>query len=131
MGKENFREKYLICAATQEDIPKLVGMRLKLQKHMEQANSLILRYTDEWRNELPSLYNELLKNSDVVVLKAASKQDGEVIGMMVGTIHEHSHFTMEKSAKINDVWVDNEYRQKGICSQMLSYLLDRLTEKLY
>lgn len=129
MGKENFQEKFSICLATQEDIPELVGMRLKLQEHMEQVNSLILRYTDEWRNELPTLYKELLNNTNVMVLKAVSKQDDEVVGMMVGTIQEHSHFTIERSAKIDDVWVENQHRKKGICSQMLSYLLDRLTEK--
>lgn len=129
MEKEDFQEKYSICTATQEDIPKLVGMRLKLQEHMERANNLILQYTDEWRYELPLLYKDLLKNSNVVILKAVSKQVDEVVGMMVGTIHEHSHFTIEKSAKIDDVWVDNEHRKKGICSQMLLYLRDRLTEK--
>jgi predicted GNAT family acetyltransferase len=51
------------------------------------------------------------------------------VGMIVGTINEHPHFTIEKSVKIDDVWVDNEHRQKGICSQMLSDLLNRFSEQ--
>jgi hypothetical protein len=107
---EKFQEQYSICTATLEDIPELVGMRLKLQDDMEKANTLILRYTDEWRNELPSIYKELLDDSHVVILKADSKQDDDVIGMMVGTIYEHSHFIIDRSAKIDDVWVDNKHR---------------------
>lgn len=126
---ENFEQKYSINTVTEADIPHLVRMRLCLQEHMEQANSLILRYTDKWRNKLPLLFKEMLNNPNVVVVKAVSKQDSEIVGMMVGTISEHQQFTIQRSAKIDDVWVDKNHRQQGICSKMLSGLLNRLTEK--
>lgn len=129
LGMNSFGEKYLINFATKEDIPHLVRMRISLQEHMEQTNSLILRYTDKWRNELPSLFKELLNNSNVLVIKAVSKRDSEVVGMMVGTINEHLQFTIQRSVKIDDVWVDENHRQQGICSKMLSNLLNRLTKK--
>ena len=122
-------ENYSIDTAAEEDIPHLVRMRLDLQEHMEQANRLILRYTDQWRNELPSLFKELLSDSNVIVLKAVSKKNSEIIGMMVGTINDHQQFTMQRSAKIDDVWVDESHRQHGICSKMLLDLLNRLRAK--
>jgi ribosomal protein S18 acetylase RimI-like enzyme len=126
---ENISEKYAFCMATHKDIPELVRMRLKLQEHMEQVNNFILRYKDNWKNGLPLLYEKLLNNSNVIIIKTITKEDDVVVGMIVGTINEHPHFTIEKSVKIDDVWVDNEHRQKGICSQMLSDLLNRFSEQ--
>lgn len=88
VGTEIISEKYVFCTATHKDIPELVRMRLKLQEHMEQANNLILRYKDEWRNELPLLYKKLLNNSNVIIIKAITKEDHGVVGMMVGCINE-------------------------------------------
>lgn len=127
MGTEKSGEEYSVCTATQKDIPELVRMRLKLQEHMEKANSLILRYKDEWKHQLPLLYNKLLNDSNVIIIKVITKKEDEVVGMMVGTINEHPQFT--KSVKLDDVWVDTEHRQKSICSRMLLELQNRFTKK--
>jgi len=129
VGTENVSEKYSIRTAIQRDIPELIRMRLKLQEHMEHVNNLILRYKDDWKNDLPFIYNKLLNDPNVIILIAVTKQDNEIVGMMVGTIHEHHQFTIEKSVKIDDVWVEAEHRQRGICSQILSDLHNRFTEQ--
>jgi len=120
---ENITEEYSIRTAVQSDIPNIVSMRLKLQEHMEQANDLILRYKDEWKNNLPDLYTDFLRNSNAVIMVAETKHGNKIVGMMAGTINEHFHFTVEKSVKIDDVWVEVEHRKKGICSQILAELL--------
>jgi ribosomal protein S18 acetylase RimI-like enzyme len=103
-------------------------MRINLQDHMERVNRLILRYKDEWRNDLPLLYKRLLNDSNVIIVKAVATKKNEVVGMMVGTIQEHPRFTIERSVKIDDVWVDTDHRQRGICSQLLSHLQERIAE---
>jgi len=113
MQKENMTGEYSVCTATQQDIRDLVRMRLQLQEHMEQVNGLILRYSNDWKRELPLLYNKLLNDLNVVIIKAITEKDNEIVGMMVGTIIEHPCFTIVRSVKIDDVWVDTEHRQKG------------------
>lgn len=129
MGSENIIEEYFVCSAIHEDIPELVRMKLGLQEHMEKANSLILRYTEEWKRGLSATFGKLLNDSNVTVIKAVTNKDKKTVGMMVGTVNEHPQFTIERSGKIDDVWVDIDHRNKGLASQMLSDLLSRFTEK--
>lgn len=129
MQEENITREYSVCTATQQDIRDLVRMRLLLQEHMEQVNGLIMRYGNAWKKDLPFLYNKLLDDLNVVIIKAITEKDNKIVGMMVGTIIEHPYFTIVRSVKIDDVWVDAEYRQKGICSLMLTDLHKGFAEK--
>lgn len=129
MQQEKITGEYLVCTAAKQDIRELVRMRLLLQEHMEQVNALILRYNSDWKNELPLFYNKLLDDLNVLILKAITEKDHEIVGMMVGVIVEHPNFTIERSVKIDDVWVDTEHRKKGVCSLLLTDLRNRFAEK--
>lgn len=110
-------------SAELKDIPKLVEFRIKLQEHMENVNELILRFHKGWKSTLPETYKKKISDPDCLFL-VVHTDENEIIGMAIASKQDHSHFAIEKSVKIDDVWVEKEYRRKNICKRLLSHIIE-------
>jgi len=115
--------------ATEEDIPFLVRMRLMLQQHMESANPHILRNNEAWRNRLPNMYHEQIDDFNALVLMTVGEDNGQAAGMAVAQLVKEPYMEVERFVKINDVWVDEAYRRKSICSAMLKVIMEHYKDR--
>jgi len=120
---------YIIRKATKDDISVLVRMRLMLQIHMETVNKQILKHNETWEMGLPCFYCDLIDNSNSLVLLAFDKEKEQAVGMTIGQLIEDMNMGIQRYVKINDVWVEENYRRKGICSLIVNMLMGFYKEK--
>ena len=48
--------------------------------------------------------------------------------MAIAGVQTHNHFAIEKSVKIDDVWVEQELRRKNICRRLFSQIVAHYKE---
>ena len=116
-----------IRKANIKDIPTLVGFRVKLRNHIEDSNRLSLKFKQELIPRLSGFYKTSIGDSDSLVLIAES--NGEPIGMAVGNIKYHTDFNPERSVNINDIWVEESHRKKGVCTKLFKYIVKHFKKK--
>ncbi|MHB8074718.1 GNAT family N-acetyltransferase [Desulfosporosinus fructosivorans] len=121
--------KYSIRKATKDDIPVLVRMRLMLQLHMETVNGRILKHNETWKNGLPRFYSDLVDNSNSLGLLVLDNEKEQAVGMTIGQLIEDRDMEIQRYVKINDVWVEEDYRRKGICSLVVNKLMEFYKER--
>ena len=121
--------QYFIRRATKDDIPALVRMRLMLQNHMETANERILKHNETWGNGLPRFYSDLIDNSNSLGLLVFDNENRQAVGMTIGQLIEDRDLEVQRYVKINDVWVEEDYRRKGVCSLMVNKLMQIYKER--
>ncbi|TGE37248.1 GNAT family N-acetyltransferase [Desulfosporosinus fructosivorans] len=119
----------IIRKATKDDVPVLVRMRLMLQLHMETANERILKHNETWKVGLPQFYSDLIGNSNSLGLLVFDNEKGQAVGMTIGQLIEDREMEVQRYVKINDVWVDEDYRRKGVCSLMVNKLIELYKER--
>ena len=113
-----------VRAAGQGDVTELRRMRLALQMHFIHANPHLLALSAQYASSLAAFYRDLLADPQVYVLVAQERQSIRRIGMMVGRIVRHEEFESTMWGQVDDVWVEPEYRQHGVCRALLARLLE-------
>jgi len=91
---------------------------------METVNEQILKHIETWEMGLPRFYSDLIDNSNSLVLLALDNEKGQAVGMTIGQLIEDRNMEVQRYVKINDVWVEENYRRKGICSLIINMLME-------
>lgn len=118
---------YTIRNATQADLPVLVGFLKKLALHVTGGPELELRESEYQR--LVVLLETALASSEKRVVVAELPGVG-LIGMGDVTvwssqsIWEQATVTEYRSAIIDDIWVEPEYRKAGVFKALLRSLVE-------
>ena len=63
-------------------------------------------------------YKSALEDHHCHLLVAEDEESRVIIGMGLGRIFEHEEHVPDKSGKIDDIWVEPDYRQKGLCKKV-------------
>ena len=113
---------FLIRSATEKDIHTIVAMRLRLQEHMVTINRNLWQMSEKSIATLPSFYRSALEDKRCHLVVVEDKQSGVILGMGLGRIYEHDEHVPNESGKIDDIWVEPNYRKKGLCKMILSEL---------
>ncbi len=118
--------KFTIREAEERDIPVLVDFMAKLALHVSGGEPKTL--TVEARQRLEKFLKTYIDETEKCMVVSCTAR-GKVVGM--GNIHIwHSPNLWEeaagldlKSAFIDDLWVEPEYRQRGLFAMMLDVLV--------
>ncbi len=113
-----------IREATQVDVEDLERMRLALQAHLAKANPHLMALNAQRRATLKDFYRNLIDDPQARVLVAHEPLGTQRIGMAVGRIIPHEEFEPTVWGHIDDVWVEPEYRHRGICRILMARLLE-------
>jgi ribosomal protein S18 acetylase RimI-like enzyme len=113
---------FLIRSATEKDIDSIVAMRLRLQEHLLDSNSNVWQLSTKRIAGLPMFYKSALEDQHCHLVVAEDEESGVILGMGLGRIHEHEEYVPNKSGKIDDIWVESNYRQRGLCKKIVSEL---------
>lgn len=125
--KQGNTDKFFIRKAVEADLPMLVDFLAKLALHVAGAPQLKLKKKE--RSRLMNVMRASLSDPDKLILVAAAPDDS-AIGM--GYIYisrnqgiwEQAEETESKSAFIDDVWVEADFRNLGIFRAIMRKLVE-------
>lgn len=120
---------FSIRQAARDDIPMLVEMKQKLQKHMDDNNKNLWGIQRLAVINLVPYYEQQIINPDVCLIVAIDDSSGRLIGMALGKIKYHEEYLTGRSGRIDDVWVEPACRLHGICEAMFSHLIEFFRQK--
>ena len=115
---------FSIQIATLDDIDNIVRMRLSLQQHMFKNNSHLWQMSRKKVSSLPTFYRSVIEHRDSQLLIAKDGKSRSIIGMAIGRICVHDEYVPNKSGRIDDVWIEPNYRRKGLATRLVSELLE-------
>jgi ribosomal protein S18 acetylase RimI-like enzyme len=115
---------YTIREASSTDCKALALMRRKLQATLEQENPHLWRMTDARKEALPAFYEQCIADAGVQVLVAEGpdSEANPIVGTAVGRLEVGRD--VARYGSIEDVWVEPEYRGRGICRALVGQLAE-------
>jgi GNAT superfamily N-acetyltransferase len=105
-----------------EDVEKLASMRLALQQHMRASNPRLLTMSHQAIINLDKQYCLHMENPMRRVV-VAEDCNGTLIGMAMGTIADRDDLEPPRCGRIDDVWVEPDWRRQGLAKQLLDKVL--------
>lgn len=111
-----------IRKATKKDLKEILKLELKLVKHVKNFDKDINLQRSE--RALKRLYSELPKNFIVIV----AEENNKIIGFISADTHKNSGWGYNY-AWVDDLFVEEQYRRKGIAIELISKLLDILKKE--
>lgn len=115
---------YEVSAARQADVEDLARMRRALQVHFARSNPHLAALSARRVAALTDFYRDLMIDPQARVLIAHEPKGTQRIGMAVGRIIHHDEFEPTVWGHIDDVWVEPEYRHRGVCRRLMARLLE-------
>jgi ribosomal protein S18 acetylase RimI-like enzyme len=117
---------YTIRPASSTDCAALAIMRRRLQDVLEQESLTLWRMTEARKEALPEFYERCIADADVQVLVAEDPDSdaNRIVGTAVGRVEMGRD--VARYGSIEDVWVEHEYRGRGICRALVAQLTEFL-----
>ncbi len=125
--EQNDTDKFFIRKAVEADLSMLVDFLAKLALHVAGAPSLNLKKKEQSR--LMSVMRASLSDPDKLIIVAAAPDDSPIgMGYLYISrnqgIWEQAEEAESKSAFIDDVWVEPDFRNMGIFSAIIHELVE-------
>ena len=117
-------DHFSIQKATLGDIDHVVRMRLSLQQHMRNNNSHLWQMSKKKISSLPTFYRTAINDLNSHLLIVQEDESKSIVGMALGRICLHNEYVPNKSGRIDDVWIETNYRRKGLGTKLVLELLD-------
>ena len=121
-------DDHLIRTAGIEDIPDIVKIRVLLQGHMEARNPALWALSRKHADERPAFYRKMIEDPDAKLIVIEDENSRTIIGMALGRKMRHDEYVPEKSGRIDDVWIDPAHRRKGLCTALVTKLIEFFAE---
>lgn len=116
-----------IRKAKASDRNKLLRMRLRMQEHMEAANTGIWRITEEGRRQIWPEVEETLNDEEDRVLVA--EEEGIIMGFAHGRVVSRETYTPRTVGHIDMIYVEPAQRRQGIGSGLVRELCGYFRER--
>lgn len=105
--------KYTIRRATARDLPELKRMRVALQDLLIGRDPRVWRLSPELIDGLEEFYSKILEKDQNRIFVAVGP-DAQPVAMLVVRILDNSNLDPVRFGRIDDAWVDPEWRERGI-----------------
>lgn len=122
-------DSFLIRPATDQDIDEIVRIRIKLREYEEKCNRNLWRMSEKEIKGLPAKFKGYIEDENSRLVVAEDADANRIIGLGLGRVQFHDSYIPGKSGKIDDIWVDEDYRRKGICKRIVKTLLEFFSDK--
>lgn len=117
-------EKYYIREANESDVERLVEMRMKLESYLEICNPNLWHVSANQIDSFTEKYNRIVSVNHCKVLVAVSEGTNEIVGMATGRAIYHDKFRHKITGKIDDVWINVNHRNNGLCKSLINKIYD-------
>jgi ribosomal protein S18 acetylase RimI-like enzyme len=122
-------EDCFVREARLDEVPAMVQMHMRLQAHLEERNPFVWRMGDEKVKGLPDSYRKAIEDEDALALVAETAGTGRVVGMGIGRYCVDEQHRPDRYGHIDEIWVDEAHRRKGLCKRIASELVAFLQHK--
>jgi RimJ/RimL family protein N-acetyltransferase len=119
-------DRFDVRLAKPEDVDALVRMRLALQAHIHEANPHLFAMSQKARSELASRYRAAMADADARVVVVEIPSERKIVAMGLARIITRDDLHPMTFGRVDNVWVDPDYRRQGLCTRMLRRLVDFL-----
>ena len=122
-------------SAVVADLESLVDMRHRLQSHMKVSAPALFDLAPGWRARKRSFYRACLEEPDRRLVVLCDTGEETILGMGLGSVVENPDLEPARFGAIDDVWVEPQWRRRGLGSKIVADLfrfldrrgVDRLT----
>lgn len=122
------QDSLLIRLAKDEDIDEIVRMRLQLQEYIEHCNNNLWKMSDKLIAEIPTEYRNNIRDENARLVVAIDTEFSKIVGVGLGKVQYHDIYIPDRSGRIDDIWVDEDYRRKGICNSIVKAIIEFFKE---
>ena len=105
--------KYKIRRATVNDLPDLKRMRVALQDLLIGRDPRVWRLSPELIESLEEFYSTIIEKDQNRIFVAVGP-DAQPVAMLVVRILDNSNLDPVRFGRIDDAWVDPEWREQGV-----------------
>ena len=105
--------KYKIRRATASDLPELKRMRVALQDLLIGRDPRVWRLSPELIESLEEFYSTIIEKDQNRIFVAVGP-DAQPVAMLVVRILDNSNLDPVRFGRIDDAWVDPEWREQGV-----------------
>ena len=116
-----------IRKAESPDLDKIVKMQLSLQKHLENSNPLIWRYTKEKKELIRENLGKQFTDENHLVLIA--EVDGEIVGFAHGEVQRRTTHLPLIVGSIASIFVHENFQRRGIGSRLIHEICSFFSSK--
>lgn len=117
------------------DLDSLVNMRHRLQDHMKMSTPALFDLAPGWRARKREFYRSCLEEPDRRLVVVCDTGEEAILGMGLSSVVENPDIEPARFGAIDDVWVEPQWRQRGLGSKIVADLfrfldgrgIDRLT----
>jgi len=71
----------------------------------------------------------MLEENGTRVLLVREKERNDIVGLGIGTIMDNEGMVPARFGKIDDVWIEENHRRKGLCRNVVRSLIEFFKEK--
>jgi ribosomal protein S18 acetylase RimI-like enzyme len=120
--------KYSIRRATAHDLPELKQMRIALQDLLAGRDPRVWRLNQDLIDSLEEFYSGIMEKDQNRIFVAAGRST-KPVAMLVVRILDNSNLDPVRFGRIDDAWVDPEWREQGVMTGLThaaaQFLADR------
>ena len=118
-------EDIRIRTARKEELGILGGMRARLQELLTECDPRLWRLSQEQLDNAIPYYAEVMARSTNRILVAVDGRDRPIAMIMVRLI-ENKMLDPDRYGRIDDAWVEPEYRRQGVMRRLVQAAVDFL-----
>jgi len=100
------------------DLAELKRMRIALQELLLDKDPRVFRLSGDFLNELDSFYADVMARDENRIFVAADERDRPV-GMVMLRILDNARMDPRPMARIDDAWVDEPWRSRGVMKSLV------------
>lgn len=113
----NPKVNFSIRRAAASDLPELKRMRIALQDLLAGRDPRVWRLSQELTDSLEEFYAKIMEKDENQVLVAATAGD-QPVGMLLVRILDNPNMDPRPFGRIDDAWVDPEWREQGVMTSL-------------
>ena len=128
MSEVKGTRRYAIRRATPRDLPELKRMRIALQDLLAGRDPRVWRLSQQLIDGLEEFYSRIMEKDENRIFVGAGR-DAKPIAMLAVRILDNSNMDPVRFGRIDDAWVDPEWRERGVMTGLTrasaQFLADR------
>ena len=106
-----------IRKAEASELNQIIGMHLSLQRHLENSNSRIWKYTEAKKQSLKQQYvNHLIDENSLFLV---AEVDGKVVGFLLAMVSNRTEYLPSIVGNLSSIYVERSYRRRGFGSRLI------------
>ncbi|MGV0924012.1 N-acetyltransferase family protein [Empedobacter tilapiae] len=119
----------MIRIATENDIPELKRMMIKLLQHHQEFNTLY-QIDLTYKHDIDDFFKGILQQQNINVF--VDEIENQLAGYIICSKHlRPKYFEIKSKGRIDSLYVDSNYRNQNIASKLVEEAINFLNDQAY